>query len=141
MRHGRFSLMDCLDDIESGEHGARNDLPGSPGDRHLRLALCDMDTCEDFALWGAGTSAWLKRFLTLKNGTPSSSATFYRLFRALDPKQTFFRRWVSQIARAVLLYLRWMANHSWFGRWGEPTGPHRQRLLDRPWHCLWSGTG
>ena len=56
-------------------------------------SLCDMDTCADFAVWAEAREPWLKKFLTLKNGTPSS-ATFYRLFRELDPKQfeTFFRR-------------------------------------------------
>lgn len=64
---------------------------------------CGTSTCEDFALWAQARLPWLKRFLTLKNGTPSS-ATFYRLFRALDPKQfeAFFRRWVSQIVPAAV---------------------------------------
>lgn len=61
-----------------------------------------MDTCEDFALWAQARQPWLKRFLLLRNGIPSS-ATFYRLFRALDPKhfEAFFRRWVSQIVPAA----------------------------------------
>lgn len=104
MREGRFSLMDCLDEIDD----PRADSNGTLYDFREMLviaicaSLCDMDTCEDFALWARARQAWLKRFLTLKNGTPSS-ATFYRLFRALDPKQfeAFFRRWVSQIVPAA----------------------------------------
>lgn len=104
MQEGRFSLMDCLDEIDD----PRADSNGTLYDFREMLviaicaSLCDMDTCEDFALWARARQAWLKRFLTLKNGTPSS-ATFYRLFRALDPKQfeAFFRRWVSQIVPAA----------------------------------------
>ncbi|MDD3483735.1 transposase family protein [Azovibrio restrictus] len=53
-------------------------------------------------MWAHYRIDWLKRFLILKNGVPSA-ATFYRLFRALDPKQVeaFFRRWVGQIVPAV----------------------------------------
>ena len=51
---------------------------------------------------GVARLPWLKRFLTLKNGIPSSP-TVYRLFRAFGPKQfeAFFRRWVSQIVPAA----------------------------------------
>jgi predicted transposase YbfD/YdcC len=104
MSHGRFSLMDCLNEIDdprSASNGMLYDF------RELLViaicaSLCDMDTCEDFALWARIRQPWLKRFLTLKNGTPSS-ATFYRLFRTLDPKQfeAFFRRWVGQIVPAA----------------------------------------
>jgi predicted transposase YbfD/YdcC len=106
MGHGRFSLMDFLDEIDD----PRAESNGTLYDfRELLViaicaSLCDMDTCEDFALWAHARQPWLKRFLTLKNGTPSS-ATFYRLFRALDPKQfeAFFRRWVGQIVPAAAL--------------------------------------
>jgi predicted transposase YbfD/YdcC len=104
MRHGRFSLMDCLDDIEDPRAASNGTLYDFREVLVIAIcaSLCDMDTCEDFALWAQARLPWLKRFLTLKNGTPSS-ATFYRLFRALDPKQfeTFFRRWVSQIVPAA----------------------------------------
>lgn len=104
MRHGRFSLMDCLDEIEDprdASNGTRYDF------REMLViaicaSLCDMDTCEDFSFWAEARQPWLRKFLTLKNGIPSS-ATFYRLFRALDPKQfeAFFRRWVSEIVPAA----------------------------------------
>lgn len=104
MRHGNFSLMDCLNEIND-PRGASN---GTLYDFREMLviaicaSLCDMDTCEDFVLWAKARQSWLQRFLTLKNGIPSS-ATFYRLFRSLDPKQfeAFFRRWVSQIVPAA----------------------------------------
>lgn len=104
MSQGQFSLMDCLDEIED----PRGESNGTLHDFREMLViaicacLCDQDTCEDFALWAHYRIHWLKRFLVLENGIPSS-ATFYRLFRALDPKQfeAFFRRWVSQIVPAA----------------------------------------
>ena len=59
------------------------------------------DSCADFAVWAKAHEPWLKKFLTLKNGTPSS-ATLYHMFGTLDPNEveTFFRRWVSQIVSA-----------------------------------------
>jgi len=104
MSHGRFSLMDCLDDIDDPRAASNGTLYDFREMLVIAIcaSLCDMDTCEDFALWAQARQPWLKRFLMLKNGTPSS-ATFYRLFRALDPKQfeAFFRRWVSQIVPAA----------------------------------------
>jgi predicted transposase YbfD/YdcC len=104
MRHGRFSLMDCLDEIEDPREASNGTLYDFREMLVMAIcaSLCDMDNCEDFAFWAEARQPWLKKFLTLKNGTPSS-ATFYRLFRALDPKQfeTFFRRWVSQIVPAA----------------------------------------
>ena len=104
MRHGHFSLMDCLDDIDDPRAASNGTLYDFREMLVIAIcaSLCDMDTCEDFALWAHARQPWLKRFLSLKNGTPSS-ATFYRLFRALDPKQfeAFFRRWVSQIVPAA----------------------------------------
>lgn len=104
MRHGSFSLMDCLDELEDPRETSNGTLYDF---RELLViaicaSLCDMDTCEDFSFWAEARQPWLKKFLTLKNGIPSS-ATFYRLFRALDPKQfeAFFRRWVSQIVPAA----------------------------------------
>ena len=98
--------MDCLNEIKdprAASNGTRYDF------REMLViaicaCLCDMDTCEDFAFWARHRQPWLKRFLTLKNGIPSS-ATFYRLFRVLDPKhfEAFFRRWVSQIVPAAAL--------------------------------------
>lgn len=106
MSQETFSLMDCLSEIED----PRAESNGTLHDFREMLViaicacLCDMDTCEDFSLWAQARIDWLKRFLVLKNGIPSS-ATFYRLFRALDPKQfeAFFRRWVSQIVPAAAL--------------------------------------
>lgn len=104
MCHGRFSLMDCLDEIEAPRAASNGTLYDFREMLVIAIcaSLCDMDTCEDFAVWAQAREPWLKKFLTLKNGTPSS-ATFYRLFRTLDPKQfeTFFRRWVSQIIPAA----------------------------------------
>ncbi|MQE66279.1 ISAs1 family transposase, partial [Vibrio parahaemolyticus] len=104
MRHGRFSLMDCLDEIEDPRAASNGTLYDFREMLVIAIcaSLCDMDTCEDFAVWAQAREPWLKKLLTLKNGTPSS-ATFSRLFRTLDPKQfeTFFRRWVSQIIPAA----------------------------------------
>ena len=104
MCHGRFSLMDCLDEIEDPRAASNGTLYDFREMLVIAIcaSLCDMDTCEDFAVWAQAREPWLKKFLTLKNGTPSS-ATFYRLFRTLDPKQfeTFFRRWVGQIIPAA----------------------------------------
>jgi predicted transposase YbfD/YdcC len=104
MRHGNFSLMDCLDDIEDPRAASNGTLYDFREMLVIAIcaSLCDMDTCEDFSYWAQARQPWLKRFLTLKNGIPSS-ATFYRLFRTLDPKQfeAFFRRWVSQIVPAA----------------------------------------
>ena len=104
MRHGRFSLMDCLDDIDDPRAASNGTLYDFREMLVIAIcaSLCDMDTCEDFALWAQARQPWLQRFLTLKNGI-LSSATFYRLFRALYPKQfeAFFRRWVSQIVPAA----------------------------------------
>lgn len=101
---GRFSLMDCLDEIDDPRAASNGTLYDFREVLVIAIcaSLCDMDTCEDFALWARARQAWLIRFLTLKNGTPSS-ATLYRLFRALDLKQfdAFFRRWVSQIVPAA----------------------------------------
>ncbi|MDP3639362.1 MAG: ISAs1 family transposase [Azonexus sp.] len=96
--------MDCLDEIEDPRSASNGTLYDFREMLVIAIyaSLCDMDTCEDFALWAQARQPWLKRFLTLKNGIPAS-ATFYRLFRALDPKQfeAFFRRWVSQIIPAA----------------------------------------
>lgn len=104
MSQGRFSLMDCLDEIEDPREASNGTLHDFREMLVMAICacLCDQDSCEDFALWAHYRIDWLKRFLTLKNGVPSA-ATFYRLFRALDPKQfeAFFRRWVSQIVPAA----------------------------------------
>src|SRR6185369_10212342 len=104
MRHGCFSLMDCLDEIKDPRdacNGTRYDF------REMLVitisaSLCDMNTCEDFSFWVEARQPWLKKSLPLKNGIPFST-TFYRLFRVLDPKQfeAFFRRWVSEIVPAA----------------------------------------
>jgi hypothetical protein len=95
MCHGYFSLMDCLNDIEdprSASNGTLYDFR-----EVLVIAICASHVrhgyLRGFRLIGAARLTWLKRFLTLKNGMPSSAA-FYRLFRALDPKpfEAFFRR-------------------------------------------------
>ena len=104
MREGHFSLMDCLDEIDDPRDASNGTLYDFQEMLVIAIcaSLCDMETCADFALWARARESWLRRFLRLKNGTPSS-ATFYRLFRALDPKQfeAFFRRWVGQIVPAA----------------------------------------
>jgi len=104
MHHGNFSLMDCLDEIDDPRAASNGTLYDFREMLVIAIcaSLCDMDTCEDFAFWAQARQPWLKKFLVLKNGIPSS-ATFYRLFRTLDPKQfeAFFRRWVSQIVPAA----------------------------------------
>jgi predicted transposase YbfD/YdcC len=104
MSQGHFSLMDCLNEIDDPRAASNGTLYDFREMLVIAICacLCDQDTCEDFAVWAHYRIDWLKRFLTLKNGIPSS-ATFYRLFRALDPKQfeAFFRRWVSQIVPAA----------------------------------------
>lgn len=96
--------MDCLDEIEDPREASNGTLYDFREMLVIAIcaSLCDMDTCEDFSFWAEARQSWLKKFLTLKNGIPSS-ATFYRLFRALDPKQfeAFFRRWVSHIVPAA----------------------------------------
>lgn len=96
--------MDCLDELEDPRDASNGTLYDFREMLVIAIcaSLCDMDTCEDFSFWAEARQPWLKKFLMLKNGIPSS-ATFYRLFRALDPKQfeAFFRRWVSQIVPAA----------------------------------------
>lgn len=64
MRHGNFSLMDCLNEIDD-PRGASN---GTLYDFREMLviaicaSLCDMDTCEDFVLWAKARQSWLQRF-------------------------------------------------------------------------------
>lgn len=55
----------------------------------------EVDGFEDVARWAQVKEAWLRRFLTLRNGIPSAD-TFARVFRLLDPKsfESAFRAWV-----------------------------------------------
>lgn len=96
--------MDYLDEIE--DHRAP-----SSGTLHdfremlviaICASLCDMDTYSDYAVLADLCQTWLRRFFTLKNGIPSA-ATFYRVFRALDPKQFegFFWQLVAQVVAAA----------------------------------------
>lgn len=68
----------------------------------LCAMLCDIERFEDIAFWGKTKEAWLRRFLVLKNGIPSSD-TFERVFRILDPKgfEAVFRQWVGGVATAL----------------------------------------
>ena len=83
----------------------------SNGTRHdfreiLVIAICamlsDADSFEDIACWARAKEDWLRRFLPLKNGTPSQD-TFLRVFRVLDPQcfETVFRQWVGDVATAL----------------------------------------
>jgi hypothetical protein len=104
MSHGHFSLMDCLDEIDKPRSASNGTLYDFREILVIAIfvSLGDMDNCENFSLWAEARQPWLRKFLVLKNSIPSS-ATFYRLFRALNPKQfeAFFRRWVSQIVPAA----------------------------------------
>lgn len=138
MCHGSFSLMDCLDELEDPRDASNGTLYDFRKMLVIAIcaSLCDMDTCEDFSFWAEARQPWLKRFLTLKHGIPSS-ATFFRLFRALDPKQfeAFFRHWVSQIVPAATSpgRLRLMARR--FA--ARPMGHADQRTLSVRFPPIW----
>lgn len=96
--------MDCLNLIEdprSPSNGTRHDFR-----EILVIAICamlsDADSFEDIACWGRAKESWLRRFLRLKNGTPSQD-TVLRVFRVLDPKcfESVFRQWAGSIATAL----------------------------------------
>lgn len=100
----KISLIESLNTLEDPRQH-------SNATRHnfqevLVIALCavlsDADSFDEIALWGRTKEAWLRQFLTLKNGIPSQD-TFLRVFHALNPKgfETAFRRWVSGIIPAL----------------------------------------
>lgn len=101
--HGKvlMELLNEVDDPRRPSNGTRHDLQ-----EILVIAICavlsDADSVEDLALWARVKESWLRRFLVLKNGIPSSD-TFLRIFGALDPKQfeSVFRRWVGGIVPAL----------------------------------------
>lgn len=97
-------LMNCLaeiDDPRRSGYAHRHDLQ-----EILVIAICatlsDVNTFEEIAFWASQKEAWLKRFLTLKNGIPSHD-TFNRVFRILDPKtfEDAFRHWVYGLLPAI----------------------------------------
>jgi hypothetical protein len=65
------------------------------------MAICGVIACaeswEDIALYAKSKEAWLRSFLTLKNGIPSHD-TFRRVFMLIDPSQfeRCFRHWIGQ---------------------------------------------
>jgi predicted transposase YbfD/YdcC len=67
----------------------------------LIMAICGVIACaeswEDIALYARSKEAWLRSFLTLKNGIPSHD-TFRRVFMLIDPTQfeQCFRHWIGQ---------------------------------------------
>lgn len=65
----------------------------------ILATICDADTWEDIAIFGQEQEAFLKQFLTLPNGTPSSD-TFARIFALLDPNafEKCFCAWMQQFA-------------------------------------------
>ena len=67
----------------------------------LVMAICGVmataESWEDIALYAQSKEAWLRSFLTLKNGIPSHD-TFRRVFMLIDPKQfeQCFCHWIGQ---------------------------------------------
>jgi predicted transposase YbfD/YdcC len=67
----------------------------------LVMAICGVianaESWEDIALYAQSKEAWLRSFLTLKNGIPSHD-TFRRVFMLIDPKQfeQCFCQWIGQ---------------------------------------------
>lgn len=67
----------------------------------LIMAICGVIACaeswDDIALYAKSKEAWLRSFLTLKNGIPSHD-TFRRVFMLIDPTQfeRCFRHWIGQ---------------------------------------------
>jgi hypothetical protein len=53
MCHGRFSLMDCLDEIEDPRAASNGTLYDFREMLVIAICacLCDQDSCEDFAWW------------------------------------------------------------------------------------------
>ena len=80
-----IGALAALDDPRRLSNGTPHDFQ-----EILVVAICamlsDADNFEDIALWGRLKEAWLRRFLTLKNGLPSHD-TFERVFRLLDPER------------------------------------------------------
>lgn len=68
----------------------------------LCAVLCGADTWVDCAEWAEDNETWLKRYLTLEQGTPSHD-TFGRVFRLLDAKvfEACFRDWIAGLIGVV----------------------------------------
>jgi predicted transposase YbfD/YdcC len=68
----------------------------------LSSVLCGADSWVDVAEWAGDNEDWLKKYLVLKNGTPSHD-TFGRVFRLLDAAvfEQCFRNWIVDIAGAA----------------------------------------
>ena len=68
----------------------------------LCSCLCGGLTCVDMADYAEDNEAFLREFLTLKNGLPSHD-TFSRLFRCLDPEmfRACFRAFMADFAEAA----------------------------------------
>lgn len=96
--------MDCLGEIDDPRKPSNGTLHDFQEILVIAIAamLSDCDTVEDIAYWAYMKQAWLRRFLTLKNGIASAD-TFLRIFRILDPKQfeAVFRRWVADVVGAL----------------------------------------
>ena len=69
----------------------------------LSSVLCGADNWVDVAEWSGDNEDWLKKYLILKNGTPSHD-TFGRVFRLLDAGvfEQCFRNWIVDIVAAEL---------------------------------------
>ena len=96
-----IEALASLDDPRRPSNGTLHDFQ-----EILVIAICamlsDADNVEDIALWGRLKEDWLRRFLMLKNGTPSHD-TIERVFRLLDPErfEAVFRQWVGGIVTAL----------------------------------------
>ena len=70
------------------------------------IAICgvigDCDTWQDMEIFAETHAAWLRRFLSLRNGIPSHD-TLERVFNRLDPRvfSVCFCRWVQALSEAL----------------------------------------
>jgi predicted transposase YbfD/YdcC len=96
-----MQALEQIEDPRRPSNGTLHDLR-----EILVIAICavlsDAESFEDIAAWGQAKLAWLRRFLTLKNGIPSED-TFLRVFRLIDPKQfeAAFRTWTAGLLPAL----------------------------------------
>jgi predicted transposase YbfD/YdcC len=68
----------------------------------LCAVICNAQDWQEIETFGRKRRDWLKRFLTLPNGTPAHD-TFERVFERLDPRafQACFRDWVRAVSAAL----------------------------------------
>jgi predicted transposase YbfD/YdcC len=104
--------MAAISAVSIKQHSARLKDPRVRRHRRHRLldiiviAICgviaDCDTWQDIEVFGQQRVAWLRRFLSLRNGIPSHD-TFERVFDRIDP-QVFagcFCQWVQALSETL----------------------------------------